>query len=143
MGSKVCWLQGGRWAIYWQGWHVTTCRAGLGLKRGSRVVLRLGQDYLGGSPRMNTSSTQDQSRPILRTSLYNIGISNSMHKYTRNTLQISILKSMYVFINLLPTIEELALLTHLVKLRRSCQQMILPDIRKCSKSYQIMGANRY
>ena len=39
--------------------------------------------------------------------------------------------------------KELALLTHLVKLRRSCQQMILPDIRKCSKSDQIMGANRY
>ena len=39
--------------------------------------------------------------------------------------------------------KELALLTHLVKLRRSCQEMILPDIRKCSKSDQIMGANRY
>ena len=39
--------------------------------------------------------------------------------------------------------KELALLKHLVKLRRSCQQMILPDIRKCSKSDQIMGANRY
>ena len=45
----------------------------------------------------------------------------------------------------LPTLapKELALLTHLVKLRRSCQEMILPDIRKCSKSDQIMGANRY
>ena len=40
-------------------------------------------------------------------------------------------------------VKELALLTHLVKLRRSCQEMILPDIRKCSKSDQIMGANRY
>ena len=41
------------------------------------------------------------------------------------------------------SLKELALLTHLVKLRRSCQEMILPDIRKCSKSDQIMGANRY
>ena len=40
-------------------------------------------------------------------------------------------------------LKELALLTHLVKLRWSCLQMILPDIRKCSKSDRIMGANRY
>ena len=30
-----------------------------------------------------------------------------------------------------------------VKLWRICQQIILPDIRKCQKSHQTMGANRY
>ena len=35
--------------------------------------------------------------------------------------------------------SELARLTHLVKLWGNYQQMILPDIRKCSKSDKIMG----
>ena len=39
--------------------------------------------------------------------------------------------------------KELALLKHPVKLRKSCEEMILLDIRKCSKSDQIMGANKY
>ena len=30
-----------------------------------------------------------------------------------------------------------------VKLWKICQQIILPDIRKCQKSHQTMGANRY
>ena len=34
-------------------------------------------------------------------------------------------------------------LNHLVKLRKSCVQMILPDIRKCSNLVQNMVANRY
>ena len=34
-------------------------------------------------------------------------------------------------------------LKHLVKLRKSCVQMILPDIRKCSNLVQNMVANRY
>ena len=51
---------------------------------------------------------------------------------------------------LLPTIlgnlvylKKLVPLKHLVKLRKSCVQMILPDIRKCSNLVQNMVANRY
>ena len=40
-------------------------------------------------------------------------------------------------------VKELVPLKHLVKLRKSSQQMILPEIRKCSKSDHSMGDNRY
>ena len=39
--------------------------------------------------------------------------------------------------------KELVPLKHLVKLRKSSLQMILPDIQKCSKSDHSMGDNRY
>ena len=39
--------------------------------------------------------------------------------------------------------KELVPLKHRVKLRKSSQQMILPDIRKCSNLVQNMVANRY
>ena len=39
--------------------------------------------------------------------------------------------------------KKLVPLKHLVKLRKSCVQMILPDIRKCSNLVQNMVANRY
>ena len=39
--------------------------------------------------------------------------------------------------------KKLVPLKHLVKLRKSCEQMILPDIRKCSNLVQNMVANRY
>ena len=66
--EEVYWLQVGRW-FYWQCKHVTGYGAGGRLKPGELQSL----SYLGGS-RMNTSSTQDQSRPILRTSLHNQNI---------------------------------------------------------------------
>ena len=40
-------------------------------------------------------------------------------------------------------LKKLVPLKHLVKLRKSCVQMILPDIRKCSNLVQNMVANRY
>ena len=39
--------------------------------------------------------------------------------------------------------KKLVPLKHLIKLRKSCVQMILPDIRKCSNSVHNMVANRY
>ena len=39
--------------------------------------------------------------------------------------------------------KELVPLKHLVKLRKSSLQMILPDIRKCSKSDHSMSDNRF
>ena len=44
---------------------------------------------------------------------------------------------------ILSTTKKLQLLKQLVKLRKSSQVMILPDIRKCSKSDWTMVANRY
>ena len=43
----------------------------------------------------------------------------------------------------LSTIKKLQPLKHLVKLRKSSQVMILPDIRKCSNSDQNLVTNRY